>query len=122
MAQNRLSLKGTVTDETGQRLVGASLVVGTQGTVTNSAGEYILDNIPDNAIVMVSYLGYETQEIPVAGKTQFDIVMKAQSEMIGNVVVTALGIRRDERALGYAVERSTAIFCKPSNRSTWAPR
>lgn len=105
MAQNRLSLKGTVTDETGQRLVGASLVVGTQGTVTNSAGEYILDNIPDNAIVMVSYLGYETQEIPVAGKTQLDIVMKAQSEMIGNVVVTALGIRRDERALGYAVEK-----------------
>jgi len=106
LAQSTIS--GTVTDETGESLIGASLLVKgtTSGTVTDIDGNFTLA-VPANAeMLVVSYTGYTTQEVAVmAGKTTYSITLQESAAQLGEVVVTALGIERSEKALGYAVQQ-----------------
>jgi iron complex outermembrane receptor protein len=59
--------------------------------------------VPANATLEVSYLGYITQEIAVNGQSTINVTLKEDTQTLDEVVVTALGIKRDTRALGYAV-------------------
>ncbi|WP_299458149.1 SusC/RagA family TonB-linked outer membrane protein [uncultured Microscilla sp.] len=102
MAQSR-TISGKVTDvNTGEGLPGVNVVVKgtTQGTATNIDGSFTL-SIPQDAILVFSYVGMETQEVATNGKTNFDIKMSETS--LSEVVVTASGIEKKKKALGYAV-------------------
>lgn len=97
---------GTVTDESGEALIGASILVKgtTSGTVTDLDGKYSL-SVPDaSSILIFSYTGFNTQEIEVGAQTVIDLVM-SEGVSLGEVVVTALGVEREEKALGYAVQQ-----------------
>jgi len=100
------TITGTVTDEAGEALIGASILVKgtTSGTVTDLDGKYSL-SVPDGSDVLIySYTGFDTQEIEIGTRTVVDIIM-AEGISLGEVVVTALGVEREEKALGYAVQQ-----------------
>ncbi|WP_291871281.1 SusC/RagA family TonB-linked outer membrane protein [Maribacter sp.] len=103
MAQNK-TVSGTVSDNSGTPLPGVNVIEkGTaNGTSTDFDGNYTL-NVSDNAVLSFSYLGFSTQDVLVAGKSVLNISMEEDAEMLGEVVVTALGIKKSERKLGYAV-------------------
>ena len=100
-AQTRVT--GSVTDENGEPIIGASVMVkGTgKGSITDSNGNFTLST-SSGGILVVSYVGYETQEVPVSANPR--IVLRTNTEILEEVVVTALGIRKDRKSLGYAVE------------------
>lgn len=99
-------IKGTVYDENGEVVIGANiLVVGTtNGSVTDFDGNFSL-KMPENAQVKVSYIGYQPQIISIKGKKDLKITLSPDTKNLGEVVVTALGIKREEKALGYAVQK-----------------
>lgn len=103
--QQPREIKGVVSDENGYPLPGVSVLVkGTQvGVTTNIDGSYSLQ-IPDDAkIIIFSFLGMETQEIAVGDQTSINVMLISSSFGLDDVVVTALGISREKKALGYAV-------------------
>ena len=100
----RIDINGTVIDRHGETLIGASIleVGSTNGTITNIDGEFKL-RVRSNATLEVSYIGYASQEIPVNGKKTFNITLVEDDFALDEVVVTALGIKRESKALGYAM-------------------
>ncbi len=101
----QVQVSGTIRDNTGELLPGVSIQVkGTsQGTVTDFNGRYSM-NVTDNQSVLVfSFVGMETQEINVGGRSVIDVTMSPTSIGMEEVVVTALGISREKKSLGYSV-------------------
>jgi iron complex outermembrane receptor protein len=86
------------------------LIKGTSvGSTTDANGSYTIDiGTSDNPILVFSFIGFASQEIPVGGRTTIDIVLEEDIEQLGEVVVTALGISRDRKALGYATSTVSA--------------
>jgi len=103
-------ITGTVTSsEDGMPMPGVSVFVQgtTIGTTTNVDGKYEL-NVPANAQTLTfSFVGYATQDVAIAGRSVVDVVMQPEAVQMEEVVVTALGIRREKKALGYAVQAVT---------------
>lgn len=102
-----ITVTGTVTAaESGMSLIGVTIQVKgtTKGTVTDTDGHYELEVEPD-AVIVFSYIGYATQEIEVNYRTVIDVVMTESVSALDEIVVTALGIKREEKSLGYSVER-----------------
>jgi TonB-linked SusC/RagA family outer membrane protein len=100
------TIRGTVTDESGVAFPGVNVVVqGTGiGTVTSAEGTYSLD-IPSGATTLVfSFVGYLAQSVPIDGKTTIDVSLTPDVASLGEVVVTALGIQKESKKLGYAVQ------------------
>ena len=99
------TITGTVTDEAGDPLPGVTVVVKgtTNGTVTSMDGNYSISNIPEDAVLVFSFVGMRTQEITYTGKQQINVVMTESVVGLDEVVVTALGITRDKKSLGYSV-------------------
>lgn len=91
MAQKK-TITGVVKDATGETVIGASVVETgtTNGTITDFDGNFSL-TVAENGSIQVSFIGYATQTISVKGKTAFDIVLKEDTEMLGEVVVTGYG-------------------------------
>lgn len=115
MAQRTVT--GTVTDSKGESLPSASVVIkGTaNGTVTDLDGKYSL-NVPANATTLVfSFAGMETKEVALGASNVVDVALSEST--LSEVVVTALGIRRDKKALGYAttVVDADAVASKPES-------
>ncbi|WP_247236715.1 SusC/RagA family TonB-linked outer membrane protein [Telluribacter sp. SYSU D00476] len=80
------------------------LLKGTQtGTTTNASGTYSIDVPNDNAVLVFSYIGYNSMEVPVGGRSTVDITLEESVETLQEAVVTALGIRREKRSLGYSI-------------------
>ena len=100
------SVKGTVTDANGEPIIGANIMEkGTvNGTITDMDGNFSL-TVKEGAILVVSYVGYITQDLPVKNKSTLVVHLKEDSQALGEVVVTALGIKREEKALGYSVQK-----------------
>lgn len=96
---------GTVLDENGEPVIGATVTVkGTNlVTVTDIDGRFEL-KVPNGSILSVSYLGYITAEVPATGEN-LTISLKPDERQLAEVVVTALGIRRSEKALSYNVQQ-----------------
>ena len=106
LAQDR-TISGTVTGEdSGEALPGVNVIVkGTnQGTVTDIEGNYNLSVADGAETLSFSFIGYQTQEVPINGQSQIDIQLGSDTKQLSEVVVTALGIEREERSLGYAVQ------------------
>lgn len=99
-------IKGKIVDETGEPLIGVNVSVegGTTGTISDFDGNFSV-KAPENSVLKISYIGYMTQQIPVSGKSFYQIVMKQDTEELEEVVVTALGIKRAEKALSYNVQQ-----------------
>ena len=101
------TVSGTIKDESGQPFPGVNVVVkGTSsGTTTDVSGKYTLSVEDGNAILVYSFVGYKTQEVALAGRTVIDVSMEPDTQALEEVVVTALGIERSARSLGYATSK-----------------
>ena len=96
---------GRVVDSAGEPLIGATIMVeGTkEGAVTDIDGNFTI-NTTSKAKLVISYVGYTTQIILVGDKTTIDVTLKEVANTMNEVVVTALGIKRAEKALSYNVQ------------------
>jgi len=94
---------GVVTDERGEPVIGVNVIVKgtTNGIITDIDGQFSLD-VPDNAILVISYIGYTPQEVSVSGKTIINVSLREDTQKLDEVVVTALGIKRQARSIGYS--------------------
>ncbi|MDT0642720.1 SusC/RagA family TonB-linked outer membrane protein [Zunongwangia sp. F363] len=118
-AQERV-ISGTVVDEDQMPLPGVNVAVqnSTIGTVTDFDGNFSL-SIPDDDdnILVFSSIGFATQEVMVGDKTTFNIIMDTDTESLNEVVVTAFGIERQQKALGYAVQEVESEELLEGNRT-----
>ena len=103
--QQQKSVSGKVTDNSGAPLPGVSVAVkGTSnGIITNIDGDYSLSNVPADAVLAFSFVGMETQEISCVRKSVINVILIESTVAINDVVITALGLRREKKALGYSV-------------------
>ncbi|MBC5587199.1 MULTISPECIES: TonB-dependent receptor [Bacteroides] len=104
-----IQIKGTVKDALGEPLIGVSVLVkGTSnGTVTDLDGRFSL-NVSVGDILEFSYVGYAAQSVTVKNATPLDIVLSEDAQALDEVVVTALGIKREAKALTYNVQEIKA--------------
>ncbi len=105
------TLTGTIAAASdGLPLTGVTVVVkGTNlGALTDGKGKFSLKVPDESAILQITYMGFETQEIPVAGKTLLDLRLTESDLTLDEVIVTAFGLERDKKALGYAVQEVQA--------------
>ncbi|WP_255490564.1 SusC/RagA family TonB-linked outer membrane protein [Dysgonomonas sp. 511] len=107
--QQARTITGTVEDVSGEPLIGVSVAVKgtTTGTMTDIDGKFAL-NVKDGDIIVISYVGYKTKEIAVGNKTTIKVVLDESNVALDEVVVTALGIKRAEKALSYSVQKITS--------------
>jgi hypothetical protein len=103
-AQDR-TVTGKVTDENDQGLPGVSVTVKgtTRGTNANSEGNFTLPGVKDSDILVFSSIGYLKQELSVGNRSTMDVKMAPDAANLQEVVVTALGISKESRKIGYAV-------------------
>ncbi|HBG56660.1 MAG TPA: SusC/RagA family TonB-linked outer membrane protein, partial [Porphyromonadaceae bacterium] len=96
-------VRGTVVDDAGEPVIGATIQIkGTsQGTVTDFDGNFSL-SAPAGGTLVISYVGMQTQELPV--RANIRVVLLSDTEVLEELVVTAMGITREKKALGYAVQ------------------
>ena len=119
----QLAISGTVTDaRDALPLIGVTVLEkGTQtGTVTDSDGTFSLPVSSPQATLLLTYVGYAPREVELGGRTQLEITLE-EGVSLDEVVVTALGIRREKKALGYSVEEvdGTSIDAvRPTNMLT----
>lgn len=114
------TITGQVVDAKGEPLIGVSILVKgtTDGAITDLDGNYKIMTKSNNPIIVYSYIGYKTQEIPLKGQTAINITMMDDTQVIDEVVVTALGIKRSEKALSYnvtQVDAESALAVKDAN-------
>lgn len=100
------TITGTVKDSQGIPVIGANVLVKgvVQGTVTDVDGHFSL-SVSEGSVLVISYIGYQTKEMNVGKQSVFSIVLSEDAELLDEVVVTALGIKREEKALGYSVQK-----------------
>jgi len=108
-SQTTKTVKGKIVDEKGEPLIGVNVVVdGTNtGTITDLDGNFSMPALA-NSTLKVSYIGYATQLIAVSGKDFYTITMGPDNEVLDEVVVTALGIKRETKSLTYNVQEMKA--------------
>ncbi len=107
---NGQNVNGVVTSSSdGTALPGLSIIVKgtTIGTVTTFEGKYNIEVPNNDAVLVFSFIGFKSQEIAVEGKSVIDVVMEESIEALEEVVVTALGIKRAEKSLGFSVGKVT---------------
>ncbi len=104
---NTKKVSGKITDSSNGTLPGVSVVVKgtTNGTITDANGNYSLSNIPKNAILQFSFVGMKKQEITAENKTTINVVLQEETLGVEEVIVTALGIKRQEKAVGYSTQK-----------------
>ena len=94
LAQQKVT--GKVKDSSGEPVIGASVVVkgnNTMGTITDFDGNFMLD-VPTKSVLVISYIGYVTQEVPTAGKNSLEIILKEDTKTLDEVVVIGYGTQR----------------------------
>lgn len=102
--QQKNTVKGTVTDQAGEPLIGASVVIKgtTKGAVTDTEGHFAID-VPSGATLEISCIGFEKRSIKVGAQKNITVSMSEDARSLNDVVVTAMGIKKERKALGYAV-------------------
>lgn len=99
-------ISGQVLDEQGEPLIGAAVAIkGTEDRAfTDLDGNYTIMTSEEAPIVVISYMGYQKKEVAANGQSVVNVKMEEDSEQLSEVVVTALGIKREKKMLGYAVQ------------------
>lgn len=115
-----LTVTGTVTDPIGEVLIGVSVSVKgdqTKGTATDIDGQYSLSNVPSNATLVFSYVGFQAVEVPVNGKTVVDAMMHEDNELLDEVVVIGYGSLSKKEVSSSIVQVNAADFQKGAMNS-----
>lgn len=115
--QQQHNVSGKVVDDSNQPIPGASVVVmgTTMGTVTNADGEYTINNVPENATLRFSFIGMETQEIPVADKKIINVTLGMESIGIEEVVAIAYGTTKRKDLTGSITTVDSKLMTKQAN-------
>jgi len=102
-------ITGKVVDETGESLIGVNVSVAgsATGTITDFDGNFTLD-VASGATLKISYVGYKSQSVKVSDLNYYNITMTSDNEVLDEVVVTALGIKKEAKALSYNVQEVSA--------------
>lgn len=105
ISQQDTKITGTVEDEFGP-VAGASVVIKgtTNGTMTDMDGHFTLEGVKKGDIIQISFIGFATQDIPYTEQTALNVKLEEDAQKLDEVVVTALGMKRDKKALGYAMQ------------------
>lgn len=114
------TIAGKVTDPSGSPLPGASVLVkgSKTGSITDMDGNYSI-KIETAKVLVFTYIGYANKEVELANKTSIDVVLEPSSQVLGEVVVTALGIKREKRSLGYASQELKSSDINKVNSSNF---
>ena len=101
VSQQKKVVSGTIIDENGEPVIGVNVAVKgtTEGTITDMDGHFSLD-VSSDAVLIVSYIGYQTQEIAVKGKTAVNVNLKVDSELLEEVVVVGYGVQKKVNLTG----------------------
>ena len=105
-AQNKITVSGTVTDQAGESIIGASVHVdgqNTLGAITDIDGNFQIAGVPSDATLVITYIGMKTQEVAVNGRNSFKIVMQEDSKLIDEVVVVGYGTAKKRDLTGSIV-------------------
>jgi len=110
------TVTGKVTDESGEPLVGVNVLIKgtTTGTSTDLDGNYSI-SAPQQGVLVVSFIGYLTQEIALGAANVVDVVLAEDVKQLGEVIVTAFGIKREKKALVYAAQDVGSELLERSN-------
>ena len=114
-------VSGTVLDENGQPMIGVGVIIVStlQGVVTDIYGKYEIKATPAQEL-QFSFIGYKTHTVKVGSRTKIDVSMTTEAQAVEQVVVTALGIKRDEKSLGYAAQKvSGEALASAANSANW---
>lgn len=115
------TIKGKIVDEENIPVAGAGvLVVGTlNGVISDEEGNYTISASP-NQELQFSFLGYRTETVMVGDRTVINLVMKSDAEVMESAVVTALGIKRDEKSIGYSAQKvESEKFANSATTGNW---
>ena len=113
---------GTVTDETGEPMVGVSVVVEKfpgVGTTTGVSGEYAITVPAKGGEIVFSFIGYKARTENLNGRTRIDVALEPDNQVIEEVVVTALGLTRAEKSVGYAITKLGGDAVNNTVSSNW---
>ncbi|MGL5262363.1 MAG: SusC/RagA family TonB-linked outer membrane protein, partial [Bacteroides sp.] len=104
--ESNFYVKGNITDSNGEPLIGVSILVkdSSTGTITDFDGNFSIQ-VKKGSVLELSYLGYEKQIIKITEEKPLNIVLQEDTKVLDEVVVTALGIKRAEKALSYNVQQ-----------------
>ncbi len=107
IAQERMVTGSVTAQDDGTALAGVNIKVRNAniGTQTNGNGEYSIKVGSDTTVLVFSYIGFETQEIKVDSRSRLDVSLVQDTRQLGEVVVTALGIRREEKSIGFGAQK-----------------
>jgi TonB-linked SusC/RagA family outer membrane protein len=116
IAQN-ITVRGIITDASNEPLIGVTVrIEGTStGTITNMDGQFTFTNIPSNAVLEVSYVGMQSQRIPVNGRTTINVVLREDAEVLEEVVVVGYGVQKKESIVGSIVQTSSEDIKRTGN-------
>ncbi len=103
---SQVTVNGTVTDLENEPLIGVNVQIkgSNSGTATDFDGQFELSGVNANDVLVFSYIGYQTQEVLVDGKTTINVTLNSDAEMLDEVVVTALGIGRMKKTIGFTTQ------------------
>lgn len=118
------TIRGTVRDEKNESIPGVNIIVkGTSnGTLTNADGTFALTParpLTNQDVLVFSYIGYTTIDVPYTGQTTINLQLKADNQTLNEVVVTALGIKREEKSLGFAAQTVNENAVKDAKSNNW---
>lgn len=124
IAYGQTIVKGNIASEDGEPLIGATVTVknSTDGTVTDIDGNYSLKTkktLTKKDLLVFSYVGYKTLQKNYSGNTM-NVKLAEESQQLNDVVVTALGIKREEKGLGYATETVKGDMITSAMPSNWS--
>ena len=119
--QQKTQVTGVIVDASGEPLIGVSVVEKgnkTNGAVTDIDGKFVI-NVPANSSLVVSYVGYKTQEVAVAGKHNINVTLKEDAEMLNDVVVIGYGVvKKADLAGSVAVMDNKAFKDQPITQAS----
>lgn len=119
--QQTSTCTGIVKDATGETVIGASVVVKgtTNGTITGLDGDFSLSGVKKGDVIQISFVGYQTMEVTFDGQP-INVTLQDDTQKLEEVVVTALGIKKDAKKLGYAVSTVSSEDLTRTGGSTLA--
>ncbi|MDD4514339.1 TonB-dependent receptor [Massilibacteroides sp.] len=114
--QQNKTITGTIVDGANEPVIGANVVVKgmTQGTITDVDGNFSLQDVPENAVLVITYIGYIEQQINTTGKNQLSIILKEDTQKLEEVVVVGYGTQKKVNLTGAVDQVTSEVF---DNRS-----
>ncbi len=116
------SVYGKITSASGEAVPGVNVLIkgGTIGTSSDANGNYKLNGVTATSVLTFSAIGFATQEITPGNRSSIDVVLQEDTKTLSEVVVTALGIKREEKSLGFAAQTINANAVVDAKTNNWA--